>query len=299
MKRFFCILLCISLLFLSSCASGNTKNSTDIVASFYPVYIFTINLTDGVENVSVSNMSEQNTSGCLHDYQLTTKDMKLLSNADLFVMNGAGMENGFISKVLEQFPKLKTVDSSENIPVIHEGDLLPHSDQTHSNSHIWMSIDNAIIQVNNIASSLKTLLPESTDKIEANRAAYVARLSALIAELEPMAEKIHTKPIITFHEAYDYLASEFSLNVIESIESDEGGDPTTAKLAELTKTILDNGVTALFVEPAYSGSAATTLANETGAKIYTLNPITSGEKLLTAYEDIMRANFNTLVEAIG
>ncbi|NLA76643.1 MAG: zinc ABC transporter substrate-binding protein [Clostridiales bacterium] len=303
MKRFLCLILCISLMFLASCAGGGTdSDNTSIVASFYPVYIFTLNLTEGIEGVSVSNMSEQNTSGCLHDYQITTKDMKLISGADLFVMNGAGMEDGFMSKILEQFPALKTADSSKNIPLLvgyHDDSASPADSDSHANPHIWMSIDNAVIQVNNISEALAELLPENADKIEANRAAYITKLSALKAELKPHSERLASKPIITFHEAYDYLAAEFSLNVIESIESDEGGDPTTAKLAELSNTIRENGVTALFVEPSYSGSAAGILASETGVKVYTLNPITSGEKALTAYEDIMRSNFNILTEAIG
>ena len=58
------------------------------------MYVFTLNLTAGVEGVTVKNMALPQT-GCLHDYALTTADMKALAAADLFVVNGAGMEQFF------------------------------------------------------------------------------------------------------------------------------------------------------------------------------------------------------------
>jgi len=71
-----------------------------IVTSFYPMYVATINITQGVDGVEVHNMTKPQT-GCLHDYQLMTEDMKTLENADAFVINGAGMED-FMDKVTEQ-----------------------------------------------------------------------------------------------------------------------------------------------------------------------------------------------------
>lgn len=46
------------------------------------MYIATLNIVDGVEGVRLENLSEPQT-GCLHDFQLTPEDMKLLSTADV------------------------------------------------------------------------------------------------------------------------------------------------------------------------------------------------------------------------
>ena len=48
-----------------------------VVTSFYPMYIAALNVCDGVEGIHLENLSEPQT-GCLHDYQLTPEDMKLL-----------------------------------------------------------------------------------------------------------------------------------------------------------------------------------------------------------------------------
>mgnify|MGYP000795115505 CR=1 FL=1 len=98
----------------ASNASGNTKNTDEaddmltVVTSFYPMYIAALNIVDGVEGVRLENLSEPQT-GCLHDFQLTPEDMKLLSTADVFVINGGGIES-FMSDVAKAYPKLDVVD---------------------------------------------------------------------------------------------------------------------------------------------------------------------------------------------
>ncbi len=99
----------------ASNASGNKKNTDEaddmltVVTSFYPMYIATLNIVDGVEGVRLENLSEPQT-GCLHDFQLTPEDMKLLSTADVFVINGGGIES-FMSDVAKAYPKLDVVEA--------------------------------------------------------------------------------------------------------------------------------------------------------------------------------------------
>lgn len=62
------------------------------------------------------------------------------------------------------------------------------------------------------------------------------------------------------------------------------------------------GTPPLFVEPQYDDLAARTLAQETGAEVYTLDPVVTGptdETALTRYEDVMRENMRTLQQALG
>ena len=61
------------------------------------MYVLAENLTEGIDGIQVTNLTE-NQTGCLHDYQLTTSDMKLIDEADAFIINGAGLET-FLEKV--------------------------------------------------------------------------------------------------------------------------------------------------------------------------------------------------------
>jgi zinc transport system substrate-binding protein len=249
-------------------------------------------------------MAEQNT-GCLHDYQILSQDAKLIADADVFIINGAGMET-FLEDIYMSNENLKVIDSSEGVTLIENCDEHhenhneeTHHDHNHSvNSHIWMSPENAKLQVENIAESLVSFYPQYKSVIEENKNDYINRLTELSEELSGKAEALKNENIITFHESYDYLASEYGFNVVATVESHEGAEPSAKGLAELVEIIEKHNVNVLFTEPDYKGSSATILSNETGARILTLNPVIRGEVSLTAYEDIMRANLETILKAV-
>ncbi|MEG1179677.1 MAG: zinc ABC transporter substrate-binding protein, partial [Oscillospiraceae bacterium] len=87
-KKILILILCVSLITCFGCNNVKKEdNSKKIVTSFYPVYIFTKNLTNGIDDVTVTNITQQ-TGGCLHDYTLLPKDLVLLNDASLFIING-------------------------------------------------------------------------------------------------------------------------------------------------------------------------------------------------------------------
>ena len=291
----FCLLASLCLL-LTGCGGTNTAGggkdgSFHIVTSFYPMYVATINITQGVDGVTVTNMTKPQT-GCLHDYQLMTEDMKTLEKADVFVINGAGMES-FLDKVVNQQKNLKIIDASKGIELLKDGD--------EENPHVWLSVTDAILQVKNIAEQLKAADPKHADAYEKNAAAYIKKLEALKAEMHAELDTVPNKDIVTFHEAFPYFAKEFGLNIISVVEREPGTEPTPAELQETIEQVKKLPVKVLFTEPQYSPSAAETIARETGAKIYTLDPVVTGEandQALNAYIDTMKKNMETLKTAL-
>ena len=81
------------------------------VTSFYPVQLLAESVAEGAEGVTVRNLTESH-SGCIHDYTLTTRDMRLLSEAELFLINGGEMEL-FLEKAAAEYKDLEIVDTSE------------------------------------------------------------------------------------------------------------------------------------------------------------------------------------------
>ena len=292
------LLLLVLSIALVGCGGANqtaekkTAEPFRIVTSFYPMYVATINITDGVDGVEVYNMTKPQT-GCLHDYQLMTDDMKTLEKADAFVINGAGMED-FMDKVTEQQKKLKVIDASRGIELIHddEGD----------NPHVWLSVTDAIQQVRNIADQLKEADPAHADAYEKNAATYIEKLTALKSEMHAALDNVPHKDIVTFHEAFPYFAKEFNLNIIGVVEREPGTEPTPTELQETIEQVNALPSKVLFTEPQYSPAAAETIARETGAKIYTLDPVVTGEATpaaKNAYIDTMKKNMQVLKEALN
>ena len=71
-----CIAICV--LAYNRRKEIDANNRLNVVTSFYPVYIATLNIADNVPGVKVTNLSKPET-GCLHDYQLSSDDAKLLA----------------------------------------------------------------------------------------------------------------------------------------------------------------------------------------------------------------------------
>lgn len=276
----------------SAADSADNKNLT-IVTSFYPMYISTINVTRDIDFVEVINLTKPQT-GCLHDYQLTPQDLITLERADAFVVNGAGMET-FLDDVVSRQKNLKIVEASKGIELLKD----PSGE---TNTHVWVSITNAITQVRNIAQQLSEIDKANAEKYEINADNYIAKLEALRTKMHSALDNVESKDIITFHEAFPYFAKEFNLDIVAIIEREPGTAPTPKEIEETITIVEDAEVKALFAEPQYPVSAAQTIAAETGAKIYFLDPIVTGEanaNAYSAYIETMEANLATLLDALG
>ncbi len=298
MKKLLSLLLAVLLLAAPALACAET-----VVTSFYPIYLFALNLLDGTEGVTLTNLADTNT-GCLHDYQLQTGDMKQLAQADAFLINGAGMES-YLDGVFETFPELAVVDASVGVTLLEDCADHDHDGEAHDhayNAHIWLDAENAILMVSNLAEGLMAALPAHADVIAANRDAYVQRLTALDDELTTALAGLSRRDIITFHEAFRYFASAYGLNVAAVVNRDPDDALSPRALAELCTTVEALGNPPLFVEPQYEDMAAQTVSRETGAPVYTLDPIVTGPETdvsLTYYEDVMRQNLAVLLNALG
>ena len=59
-----------------------------VLASFYPVYVAALNVTDGVEDIALQSLAGPQT-GCLHDYQLSPDNQIALEKADVLLRRAA------------------------------------------------------------------------------------------------------------------------------------------------------------------------------------------------------------------
>ena len=277
--------------------SIESNNKLTIVTSFYPMYISTLNIVKDIPDVEVINMTAPQT-GCLHDYSLSTKDLKTLSSADIFVINGAGMES-FLDDVIDEYSDLKIIEASNGISLIEDTD---HDEHEHDvNPHVWVSISKNIEEVSNIAKELSAFDPNHASEYEANADAYIAKLENLRTEMHAALDNVNNKDIITFHEAFPYFAEEFNLNIAGVIEVEPDSEPSAKEVENIISIINEKIIKALFTEPQYSSKIADTIAKETGASIYTLDPIVTGDANEDAYDDYivkMQENLNTLKEAL-
>ncbi len=301
LKKICSLFLCFLMFLFGYGCSQPSKSSINILTSFYPTYIMVVNLVDGAEGVSVTNMAENHT-GCLHDFQFQSSDMKKIETSDVFIINGAGMES-FLDKAIKSNPRMKIIDSSEGIDLIISDHCHHDEDDDHgdicANPHVWVSITNYIKQVENICQGLSTIDPKNKEKYEENAYIYIKKLEDLRENMHLELDDLPNRDIVTFHEAFPYFAREFNLNVVSVISSQPHSEASVKEISENIELVKSKGIKAIFIEPQYSSTSAEAVANETGAKVYVLDSSSSGEVYKDAYVDTMKKNLTVLKEALA
>lgn len=292
-KRNIIIIITVILVIISLIVIGNlNRNETEkddkvrIVTSFYPMYIMALNVTEGIENVEVENMAD-NQVGCIHDYTLTTSDLKKFENADIFIENGYGIEN-FSEKIINSYPNVKIIEASNSIEDI----ITEESGEI--NAHFWTSIDNYILQVRKIADRLKELDNANEAKYEENVSEYIKKLENLKTKYKNQLQNINGKKVVSLNEAFSYLFKFVGIEE-ELILTDH---EQSALSAEQVKNVIDmmnnENIKTIIIAENDDEQNATAIANETGAKIYRLKDGMSGDGLTDSYIDIMEDNLETL-----
>ena len=312
-------------------ASGNTKNTDEaddiltVVTSFYPMYIATLNIVDGVEGVRLENLSEPQT-GCLHDFQLTPEDMKLLSTADVFVINGGGIES-CICVVGKAVPQRVVVVAGVNVARVseddadsdhdhdHEADAESDSDHDHDheadaesdsahdhdhgdeNAHAWMSVPRYRTMVQTIASRLAEKDAKHADEYYANAKAYDAKLAVLEEKINSLKSLTNGQNIIIFHEAYAYVADDFSMNACYLLDLDEERSVSAGEIKQVLGAIKDDGVSVILAEELYGKSMGDTVSRETDVHVIYIDPLNRGEYDKDSYLDGMEHNIELIKEA--
>lgn len=265
-----------------------SNDKFEILTSFYPIYIMTLNVANGAEDVKVSNMAEKYT-GCIHDYTLTTTDMKKFESCDIFIQNGAGLET-FSDKILESYPKIKVVNAADGV-----NNFLTHNeDDEEVNSHIWLSISNYINEVIKITNSLMEMNSKNAKIYQKNCENYVNKLYTLKKKFNNL--NLKNKKIINLNESLEYM---FKENDIDSvlIETDHEQSTISAnKIRNMIELMQNDKINEIYIDKNDSRKLADVLQNETNAKIYVLDSAMSGDGSLDSYINIMNQNYEILKE---
>ena len=254
---------------------------TKIVTSFYPMYIIAENLLEGTENTELVNMADVNV-GCLHDYTLTTEDMKKVENADILIINGLGMEN-FLDKVISSNSNMYIIDSGKNIQ-----NIIKNEEET--NAHIWTSIENYILQVKNISKELQNQDTLNAKIYKENEERYVDKLENLKEEYLTTLKKLEGQKAIILNEAFEYLAQELKLDYTTVKTDHEESTLSAETLKNIIDRVKKENIKIIIIDKNDNTSNAETIANETEAQIYKLNSGLTGSLDKDAYIKAMEEN---------
>lgn len=309
--------------------TSSVESSTDdaskktIYTTFFPVYDLTKRIVGDKMNVKMIIKGNQEP----HDFELKAKDMAAMSKADLFVYNGAGME-AFIPDLKKTVgDDSKFLDLSQGLELLEHtskpvGDSLQDAESSNEyevvkdttkdtqeskhgnvNPHTWLSIKNAMEELDTIYQKLATMDPDNAQYYKDNYAKSLAEFKQLDKKFSDTLSSVapDKRYFVASHAAFNYLARDYGLKQVAVTGISPEDEPTAAQLATISDFVKKHNITTIFFEGSATPKVAETLARTTGAKtssLYTMESLTDDEVKM-GYLALMEKNLDALMESFS
>jgi zinc/manganese transport system substrate-binding protein len=249
-----------------------------------------------------------------HSFSPSSRQVAAMTDADLVVANGLGLEENF-ADVLESV----TIDGGHVLNLGSMLDPIPYAagDDDHGEEdqedvedhtldpHIWMDP----LRMADAAGFVAEALAEINDEIDwASRAAtYAADLTDLHTEIEEMLFGVDDSErfLVTNHDALGYFAARYGFEVVGTVIPGGStlGDPSSEDLASLVATMRELGVSVVFAETTRPSALADAVAAELGGEVQVVELFTgslgeagSGAETLI---DMLRLDATRIAEALA
>jgi ABC-type Zn uptake system ZnuABC Zn-binding protein ZnuA len=293
-------MIAAALAVLGACAPSDASAPADpdalTVVATTTMFADLVNQVGG-EHVAVTSLVPK--GGEVHTFDPTPSDVRRLTDADLVVRNGLGLDDWLAALVADAgsgAPVVALAEDLEGVPY-----LAGEEPDEPVNPHLWLDPQLAVRYVDRIADALIAADPDNAPDYEAGRDAYAAELARLDADIEAAFEGIPEaeRTVIAFHDAFPYFAARYGLTIDGTIVSAPGQDPSAGDLADLIRVVEERGVRAILAEAQFNDDLAQTIAQETDATVVSgLLTESTGDAPNDTYVEAMRWNAEQIAAAL-
>jgi len=300
MKKILLIILSIVLLILPFGCQKADSGKVKICVTMYPLYDFACKIAeDKADIISIVP------TGDLHHYTPTTSDMMNITESDLVIYNGAGLEE-WLEDIMETLDdSVKAVEAANGIALLDSnGELITDETEEHEiDPHIWLYPLNAKKMMENIKNAITDIDPENADFYNANYLKYAAEFDKLDNEYITQLQNIVVDTIIVAHKAFGYLCHAYGLNQVAALDENAEGDLSITDMESLKNIINEKGIKIVFYEELQGDDTAQSLVEASNAEsIMPLSPVNAlTDKQSSDGDDyfaIMRANLTAIKAAV-
>lgn len=298
------------LLLLTLCWSLSAAAAPKVVASILPIHSLVAGVMDGVGSPTL--LISANASP--HAYALKPSDARALSEADLIVWVGEGLETMLErplhslagkARVLElasldgmHLLMTRELQSSHGREGVTEEESHGH-DHGAIDTHLWLSPDNAQRIVSAVYTALAKLDPVNAERYRANAATLDQRIIALEKALQVQLAPVSERPYVVFHDAYRYFEEAFGLHSVAAIAVSPERSPGARRIVEIRNRIRD-GAICVFSEPQFRPDIVEVVLEGSQARHGVLDPL--GTSLAPGKDQwfgLMRSMANNLVDCLA
>lgn len=263
-------MLCVLCLFVPT---HLVAKDIHIVTTIKPIESLIANIIDA--NDSVSSIIDGNYSP--HNFSLKPSHIAKIYKSDVVILINSDFETFMRSsfKIIPEKTTIITLSSAKDLviyPTAHyNNDDYHQYDST--DYHIWLSADNAVHIINDLADKLSALNPEKQAIYHYNAQTAITKILKLNDTLKAQLSPITDKPFMVFHNGFQYFVKNYDLNLVGTITDNPAVYSSVQQIKTAQQNLHDNAVMCVFKEPQFSDKTIETVITGTETKIGTLDPL--------------------------
>jgi len=302
----------------SAACSGTEPASDDgltVFVSILPQQYFVDRI--GGDHVAVNVMVGPGANPAT--YEPKPEQLRALSGAEAYFTIGVPFEDVWLDRIAAANPDMVVVDTiagiermpmaahdlhddeqaadgsdggdEANAAAASDGDVTEEHAAGAPDPHVWLSPELVKLQAQTIHDALVELDPDHADDYSTNRAAFIADVDQLEADIREMLSDRQSDRFIVFHPSWGYFARDFGLTQVPIQVG--GQEPSAQELAAVIAEAREAGIHVILAQPEFSAQDAETIAGEIDGEVLLVSPLAAD------WLDNMRRMADTFAEVLG
>jgi ABC-type Zn uptake system ZnuABC Zn-binding protein ZnuA len=298
------VALLLSLVLAALPPAGSAQGRLRVVATVAPIASLVRNVAGS--RVDLFQLVPDGVNS--HTFEPRPSDVRVIADADLFVLNGLNLETPTMRLVnANARPGAQVLLLGDNT-ITREQWIFDRSfpqNRGDPNPHLWLNVAYARRYAELIRDKLAEMDPANADVYQANAAQLGTRLDRLDQAIFAAVQTIppQNRRLLTYHDSWPYFAARYGFEVIGAIQPSDFAEPRPRDVAAIIDQVRRSGVPAVFGSEVFPSRVLEAIGRETGTRyVDTLRDDDlpgAADTPEHTYVGMMLANLRTMVSALG
>jgi zinc transport system substrate-binding protein len=273
----------------------NNTEKIKVATTIYPLN----NIVENIGQDRVEAIQILPAGASVHSYEPQVSDVKKMSDSQIVFYIGHGLDNWILplaeSAGVENLSKVdKYVDLLEKNSDVSGAEPIK-TENLNDDPHYWLSLDNGEKIARQVAEKLALIDAENENYYFDNLDKYSEDIRVSKMSLNSQLEDIDNRKILVLHNAWQYLARDFNLEVLGALKNSDAHDEGPQHLEELYQLVEKENINTIYGEEQSAIDQIKPLARDLDLKIIKLDPL-GANKEIDSYLKLIEYNVLKIYE---